>query len=123
MKVLFVSVFRNASGYDCTAGGLSSLVESGHLFFDCTREDALAYCEEKNMAPDKQFYLVQRELWGEDHSYAEPLVKPEDCVQCFGGNFLYTSDSRMYMTGGQHKVPVPIHDCFETYENYNILST
>jgi len=122
METLFVTVFRPAGFPDCTSNGLSSRVDSSILFSNCTRSEAIAWCNEKGKNPDKQFILVPRELWGEDHAYAEPLIKPEGKAQSFGGNFLYTSDSRMYKTGGIYKVPVPIHDRFDTWEDFEAMS-
>ena len=121
MERLFVTVFRAAGFPDCTNNGLSNRVDSALLFSNCSHEEAINWCEENNHDPKNQFILVNRTLWNEDHSYAEPLVKPNSMIQCFGGNFLYTSDSRMYKTGGVYKVPVPIHDRFETQEEYDAL--
>lgn len=122
MNILFVTVFRAAGFSDCTNNGLSARVDNAELFWDCSREEALEWCKEHQKDPEKQFIIVNRELWGEDHSYAEPLMKPEGKAQVFGGNFLYTSDSRMYKTGRIYKVPVPIHDRFETWEEFDALS-
>lgn len=122
MKVLNVTVFKPAGFPDCTANGLSSRVNGGFLFYDCSNDEALEYCKNHDIDPAKQFIMVSRTLWGEDHSYAEPLVKSNEKAQMFGGNFLYTSDSRMYRTGNVYKVPVPIHDRFETWEDFDGLS-
>lgn len=122
MNRLFITVFRSASYSDCTNNGLSSRVDTSTLFFDCTREEAINWCKENGKSPEYMFFLVKRELWGEDHSYAEPLIKPEGKVQVFGGNFLYTSDSRMYKTGGKYKTPLPIHDRFDTQEDYEAMT-
>ena len=121
MTVLFVSVLRPAEFPDCTNNGLSSFVSASNLFMDCSHEEAMNWCKEHGKKPETQFFLVPRKLWGEDHAYAEPLVKPDGKCQCFGGNFLYTSDSRMYRTGGTYKLPIPIHDRFETYEEFEAL--
>ena len=122
MNRLFVTIFRPAGFPDCTGNGLSSKVNSAFLFFDCTAIDAIMWCKKHEKDPSKQFFLKKRDLWGEDHSYAEPLIKPNDKAQLFGGNFLYTSDSNMYKTGGIYKVPIPIHDRFETWEEFDGLS-
>lgn len=122
MEKLFVTVFRPAGYPDCTGNGLSSRVDSSTLFFDCSREEAIEWCKSNGKSSEYMFFLVKRELWGEDHSYAEPLIKPENRAQVFGGNFLYTSDSRMYKTGGIYKAPVPIHDRFETWEDFDVMS-
>jgi len=122
MERLFVTVFRPAGFPDCTGNGLSNRVDSSTLFFDCTREEAIEWCKENGKSPEYMFFLVKRELWGEDHSYTEPLIKPNDRAQVFGGNFIYTSDSRMYKTGGIYKTPIPVHDRFETWETFEAMS-
>lgn len=122
MKVLYVTVFRAAGYPDCTNNGLSARVNSAELFWECTHDEAIEWCKEHQRDPEKQFILVDRKLWGEDHSYAEPLIKPTGKMQVFGGNFLYTSDSRMYKTSGVAKLPIPVHDRFETWEEFDALS-
>ena len=116
MNNLFVTVFRPAGFPDCTGNGLSSKVDNAILFSNCSNEEAINWCNEHSKDPSKQFILVKRELWGEDHAYAEPLIKPENRAQVFGGNFLYTSDSRMYKTGGIYKAPIQIFDRFDSWE-------
>ena len=107
------SILRNADLGDCTGGGLSAAVTSCELFWDCTRDEALHYCADHNMNPRVHMYLHKRELWGEDHSFAEPLVKPENANQVFGGNYM-VSDSGGYKFGNETTVhPIPIHDRFE----------
>ena len=69
MKFTSVYVFRSTIGV-CTIDGLSSKVDSGYLFWDYSHEEAIEYCKEKNIDPTKQFIIKNRELWGEDHSYA-----------------------------------------------------
>ena len=50
--------------------------------------------------------------------HAEPVDKPEGKVgPMFGGNFIYTSDSRF-----PNDYPIPVHDRFETPEQAEILS-
>lgn len=115
-------VYRCSAHGDCSANGLSSQVDTGLLFWNCKREEAIAYCQQNNIDPSKQFYLVERELWGENHSYAEPLVKPDQMAQTFGGNFLYTSCSNGYNLGyTKCNVPIPIHDRFDTWEAFEAL--
>lgn len=116
---LSVSVYRFPLG-ECTGGGVTSRVTSPTLFFDCTREDAIKHCAEHNMNPDDQLILVKRQLWGEDHFFAEPLVKPANaghCNQMFGGNYIMTSDSRFpHQNGLTTAYPIPVHDRFEYCE-------
>ena len=114
VNYLTVSVYRSPLG-DCTDGGISSRVISPTLFFDCTREEAMKHCDEHKMNPADHLFLVKRELWGEDHFYAEPLVKPADGgCQMFGGNYIMTSDSRFpHQNGLTTAYPIPVHDRFE----------
>lgn len=122
MKTKIYYVLTSRMLGDCTNHGLSSLVTGGHLFWDCTREEAIAYCKEKGLPPEFQFFLVERELWGENHAYAEPLIKPEGLAQLDGGNWLYTSDSSGYNQGYcRTAFPIPIHDRFETWEQFQAL--
>lgn len=116
MNHTLVFVHRNSLG-DCTCNGLSSKVTQGQLFWNCTREDAINYCEENMINPKYQFFLVNRTLWGEDHSYVEPLIKPNHKNQMFGGNFVYTSSDNFYKLGGlKTGLPIPVHDRFEEWE-------
>ena len=121
IKKINVDVFKSASFGDCTNGGLTSRKRSMFLFVDCTREEAVEECEKFGINPEDQLLLVRRELWGERHDYAEPLVKPERMAQCFGGNFVYTSDSRFHEWTGCWN-PMPVHDRFDTWEDFNALS-
>ena len=116
MNRTLVWVYRSSIG-DCTNNGLSARVNSSNLFWNCSRNEALEYCYENNIEPRNQFLLVERELWGEDHAYAEPLIKPNHKNQMFGGNFIYTSDSNFYkLNGHTTSAPIPVHDRFEDWE-------
>ena len=123
MKHCLYSVLRDADGSDYSNHGLSSRVTSTYLFWDCTNAEAIAFCEEHNINPNNQFILVDRTLWGEDHSYAEPLVKPDGMAQTSGGNFLYTSNGNGFKFRGE-KVgrPIPVHDRFEDWDTFNYMS-
>jgi hypothetical protein len=49
---------------------------------------------------------------------AVPVEQPSDqCGPMFGGNFVYSSDSRF-----PSDQPIHVHDRFETWEDYNHLS-
>ncbi len=116
MNHTMVSVYRDAYIGDCIGGGLSSQVDSGLFFWNCTRQEAVNYCTEHNIDPTTQFILVKRELCEEDHSFAEPLCKPAQKHQCFGGNFIYTSNGNFYNIGGlKTGSPIPIRDRFEDW--------
>lgn len=106
------SVLRNATG-DYTGNGLSNRVNKALTFFYCTRDEAIQYCKDNLINPEKCFYIVKRTLWREDHSYAEPLIK-QTGLQMFGGNFLYTSnDSSFKFKGEKCTRPIAIHDRYE----------
>ena len=124
MEHISVSVFRDAwLNSDCTNNGISARHNRLELFWDCTRNEAQHYCSEHKIAFDTAIFLVKRELWGEDHSYAEPLFKPKGKLEMFGGNFVYTSDSRLYkLCGLKTAMPIPVHDRFETQEEYEAMT-
>lgn len=116
MNHTLVYVYRDACLGDCTGNGLSSRINKGILFWNCTSQEATKYCVDNGIDPSLQFILVNRNLWNEDHSYVEPLVKPTRKNQMFGGNFVYTSDGNFYKMGGlKTGSPIPIHDRFEDY--------
>ena len=126
MKTSFVKILRPAwdRPCDCTNGGVSGRVNSATLFSDCSVEEAIEYCKTHNMRPEDQLIFVSCDLWGEDHSIVEPLVRPAPETRkvigpMFGGNFWYTSDSRLYRFGGDYHLPIPIHDRFETEREYS----
>lgn len=121
MKNTYIRIYC-PSGCDCTGNGLSSKVNSAYLFWNCTSEEAIEYCKDNLINPKYQFIIHKRELWNEDHSFAEPLIKPSG-IQMFGGNFLYTSDDNFYKFGNEKTGrPIPIHDRFETQEEYDFYS-
>lgn len=124
MEKLSVDVYRSNTGiYDCTNGGITSHHDSLTLFWNCTREEAKKYCEKNGIDTDKCLFLVKRNLWGEDHSFAEPLVKPQNKIQVMGGNFVYTCDSRLYKLNGLTcATPIPVYDRFETQREYDAFS-
>ena len=116
INYLLTFVYRNSLG-DATGGGITSRVTAPTLFYNCTREAAIEYCKGKGINPGDQLFLVKRQLWGEDHYYAEPLVKPANAGQCnqmFGGNYIMTSDGRFpHQNGLKTAYPIPVHDRFE----------
>lgn len=120
MQHISVHVYRDSYLCDCTNGGVTSKYNKLELFWDCKREDALRCCKENNINPEQSLLLVKRELWGEDHSYAEPLNKKQGKWYMMGGNFVYTCDSRLYKIGGRAcSSPIPVHDRCEEYEQYD----
>ena len=123
MNHLLYTILRPAGGQDYTNKGLSSRIDRAVLIWGCTKEQALEMCKQHGWNPEEVFYLVPRILCGQDAAYAEPLIKPEGKIQMFGGNWLTTSDSNQYhFKQTQRGVPIPIHDRFETQEEYDTLS-
>lgn len=122
MKQLSVNIYKFPLG-ECTNNGASSR-HTTMVAFDGDLEEIRQYVENKQIDPDKCLYLVRRELWGENHFYFTPLEfalnNPNGNV-CMGGNYCCTSDSRWReMVGDSY--PRPIHDRFETWEQYEALS-
>lgn len=102
MKGLLVSVYRDASGTDCTNGGASSrftrfvLCGEGIPEVFAPSEDAPA------------LVLVRRKLRGGDYLHAEPVgLRDAGLPVMFGGNFIASSDSRFRAACG---IAVAIHD-------------
>ena len=124
MKQVRVDVYRSADGQDCTNGGVTSRHDRMTLFYGCTREEALQHCTGKGIDPDGCLVLVERTLWGEQHNYAAPLIKPQGmCGPMFGGNFIYTSNAPLAdAMGTTCCCPVQVHDRFETPAEYEALS-
>lgn len=118
MNKTIVHVYRWSLG-DCTGNGLTNNVDGGILFWNCSREEAIEYCKREGGDITKHFIMKERELWGEDHSYAEPLdidYWGKRGNQMFGGNFIYTSNDNFYKYKGE-KIgrPIKVHDRFENY--------
>ena len=106
-QALMVFVYRTGLG-DATNGGVSS------------RVDMLLLAGEGIEGPfevdDNEHHLELRKknVGGEDYLYAVPVGYVEavgTAGPMFGGNFVYTSDSRFRRVC---KYPIPIHDRYET---------
>lgn len=122
-KGLLCNVYTDG-GVDCTAGGISSknftkgvknlILTEDHRFGYVKKIDAPFNGDEsnsviiKNGAVENYFIVV---------SQFPPETTKQMCGPMFGGNFLYSSDSRF-----PFKYPLPIHDRWETWEAYNHLS-
>lgn len=102
-KGFHVSVYRNASGYDCTNNGISSRFNTILL----VGEDVPAIFSEKD--PEKVIFIKKTEYSGNCYLFFQPLIY-DDRHTMFGGNFAYTSDSRFRNLFAN---PVPIHDRIE----------
>lgn len=116
MKGLIVFVYRSADGSDCS-GGLSSK----HTSFVLVGPGIPEIFEPTYKTPP---LLLKSKNIGGVYWYAEPTqpVERGNVGYMFGGNFVYTSDSRFgEVVGGSR--PIAIHDRQDTYENYIRLTT
>ena len=114
-KTLPVQVYRNGFT-DCTNGGISSRYHT--LYLECDQ----GFHEVEDDDP-RLIRVVERTFGWRDTPYlhveqVSPSVTTLHKVgPMFGGNFVYTSDSRF-----PSDYPIPIHDRFETQEQYDQLS-
>lgn len=102
MKGMPCTVYRPADFPDCTNGGVTSRASRVLLVGPGVPEVA----EPGNLPV---LLLDMREGW--DHPCLTPLARPSDAGNrwtMFGGNFIYTSDSRF--PSGR---PIPVHDRIE----------
>lgn len=109
MKIaaLRVNVYRNDLG-DSTAGGISSIYRNLYLIGEDIKEGNTTI--DSDNIPENTVYLERRILFGkEEYLTAYPVSKKTDGKwYMFGGNFIYTSDSRF-----PSNYPIPIHDRVE----------
>ena len=114
-KTLPVQVYRNGFT-DCTNGGISSVRHT--LYLECDQ----GFHEVEDDDPCL-IRVVERTFGWRDTPYLHvEQVSPSATTlhkvgPMFGGNFVYTSDSRF-----PSDYPIPIHDRFETQEQYDLLS-
>lgn len=100
VRGISANVYRCASGTDCTNGGVSSRVGRVVLIGD----DLPKLVEPSEIMP--ALYLDTAPVIGRPYEKAlpNPIGSPDNHMYMFGGNFVYTCDSR----GPSN--PVPIHD-------------
>jgi len=112
IKGLLVSVLYNAHYRACAAGGVTEWAEKAILTGDSIPE----IFEPSKDTPALK--LVTRDIGGK-YLHAEPVdpVKPGNVGYMFGGNFIYSSDSRF-----PSRYPIPVHDRQETQSTYDVLS-
>ena len=103
-----VSVYRNASYGDCSNGGVSSKYDRLLLIGDGI-EGCIAVDLDDEEAAKQVIYLERRNIWGKEYPTVYPIANATDGNwRMFGGNFVYTSDSRFPCD-----FPIPIHDRVE----------
>ncbi len=109
---LYAYVLRPASGSDCTNGGVSSKVENVIIVPEGVTPPT-------TVRKTPILRIVSR---CSNYICAEPVEPmPKGNVgYMFGGNFIYSSDSRFSAWISQY--PVPVHDRSDTYEDYKWLS-
>ena len=116
-KTMQVSVYQSRWLGDCTNGGVSAIFPTLYL----------EHPEGPFMVDDDApalIRIVERKLPWKDAPYlhVEAVNDPRhhDGVHVgpmFGGNFVYSSDSRF-----PADYPLPVHDRYETQEQYDLLS-
>lgn len=106
MKGMYVRVLRDPT--DCTNGGITST----HAEFVLVGPGIPELIE----ASDRYPALICESWYG--HFKAAPVgSNPELIGPMFGGNYVFSSDSRF--PGGR---PIPVHDRFETPRDYDFLT-
>lgn len=109
-KGLSVNVYRWSLG-DCTNHGMSE------------KQDDLILVDIPNCPfhgdETNSVRLVKRILFGREYIHAEPVSMPPVGMvgPMMGGNFIYSCDSRF-----PFDYPIPLHDRYETVEDYYHLS-
>lgn len=98
---MLVDIYRNADDYDCTNNGLSSKERNAKraILLD------IGPFEPKDH-PEFPVFKIDRRDWPKNSIRAVPEDGPDGYM--FGGNFLYSSDSRFAKLN--HGFPIPIHD-------------
>lgn len=105
MKIigLWADVLRPTHGSDSSNGGPSS---TRSKVFLSGVPGGLEY-DKEGIDPEAVFRLVRRAFpFGAEYVTAEPTIETRG-HRMFGGNFLYSSDSRFRQICGY---PIPIHD-------------
>lgn len=116
-KGLSVSIYKDHLG-DCTNGGISGGDAITLVLTSIKDFNGMEVAIEAPFEGDEtnSVKIVPGNLIG--YYKAVPVVQPKGMVgPMFGGNFIYTSDSRFPM-----KYPVPIHDRYETQALNDALS-
>lgn len=113
MKGMTVSVLRSADG-DFTNGGITSKFTR----FTLCGPGIPELTEPTEKCPALMFDPRRGGSW----MVAKPIVRDDKGMvgPMFGGNYVVSSDSRFNDVTGGH--PIPVHDRFETTEDYRILS-
>ena len=113
MKGLLVRVYRWQDETDCTNGGVTGKAESAILIW----EDMPKNC--KVFEPDEDTPVLMMVPHNGYTVMAVPMERPAEkpIGEMFGGNFIYSSDSRFPVSH-----PIHVFDRYETQDDYNHLS-
>lgn len=126
MRSFLVSVYR--TDYDATNNGVTSPSRAFRWYKLYTSEPNEAEIEAAVTSNTGVLVLDRREgkNWG-------PIARPADTLGekrrlgtsvvggMFGGNFVWSSDSRF--RDQVSETPIPVHDRFDRYDDYLALST
>jgi hypothetical protein len=123
MKGVSVSIYRSDLG-DCTNRGITSPARSQDKIFVVFDEaveqgnwDLVACKDNPKFVCLK---IVRRNIGGGLYLHIEPMFDRGSGVgPMAGGNFVFTSDSRFRRVS---QYPLPVHDRWETQEQFDILS-
>jgi hypothetical protein len=119
LKFISINIYYNNHYRDCAAGGKSQFHESGYLLVEdgnLTRDDiGKTWIDWERV--DKPIYKIDTILGSkyvrEIHFDGTMKTNPEKLGPMFGGNFIYSSDSRF-----PSDAPIRIHDRYETPTKY-----
>ena len=129
MRPVNLSIYKHIpyvnEGYDSSNHGISGRLDEIWVFpAEATKSEIAQWCLKRRVRPSDVCRLNKRMLWGEKHYYIEPVMHPKHKLgPFFGGNFAYTSNGIWGdLLGETTTRPIPIHDRFETQEEYDTLS-
>ena len=114
---MLVGIYRDGHIGDCTNGGVTGN-ERGARGAIAIHQDLPELFEPKMDTPGLE--IIQHPAGTQYGLIAVPLVFIDgDVGPMFGGNFIWTSDSRFRRLSPR---PIPVHDRFETVEQYAAMS-
>lgn len=102
--IIPASVFRAANGSDCTNGGITSRFDTLMVIDGEVPEGWAAPADRPAVK------IVRRMIVGAEYVHAVPVNIPSGKGTMFGGNFVYTTDSRLRNVC---PYPIPVHDRVE----------
>lgn len=102
---LYVSVYRNGDGYDCTNGGVSSNTNDIWVYKNELAAIYASYFEPTLLYSEENLGFAIRRC-------CYPVVNGKVIRGMFGGNFIATSDSRFEEYGGEFPA-IKVHDRIE----------